>query len=146
MHRAPRTQGSRAAPSGRRVRVAAAVVWRDGRLLMTQRPPGGPLGLSWEFPGGKIEKGESAEAALVREVAEELGVRAVYEETLAVTSHDYPHGLEVEICFLRCTLESFEFTTSPAVHAVRWIEPAAIDLDQVLEADREFLRKLGARG
>jgi 8-oxo-dGTP pyrophosphatase MutT (NUDIX family) len=116
----------------RRVRVAAAVVRHGGRLLLTQRPPGGPLGLQWELPGGKIEDGESPEHALVRELREELGV--------------YAHGLEVEIVFVRCELDSLEFTPSPAVHAVRWADPAEIDLREVLAADREFLRSLGARG
>src|SRR5262249_31818007 len=82
------------------IRVAAAVVWHEGRLLLTQRPPGGPLGLQWEMPGGKIEPGETPEHALVREISEELGVRATPWEVLGVESHDYPHGLEVEIVFL----------------------------------------------
>lgn len=129
----------------RSVRVAAAVVRRDGRLLLTRRPPGGPLGLLWEFPGGKIEPGETAEQALVREIAEELGVRATPAEVLHVTRHAYPHGLEVEIVFLDCALEHDRFTPSKAVHAVRWIEPEAIDPGEVLEADREFLVRLGAR-
>lgn len=128
----------------RSVRVAAAVVRRDGRLLLTQRPPGGPLGLLWEFPGGKIEPGETAEQALVREVAEELGVRARPGEVLHVSHHRYPHGLDVEIVFLDCALEHERFTPSGAVHAVRWIEPAAVDVGEVLEADREFLVRLGA--
>jgi 8-oxo-dGTP diphosphatase len=144
MYHAPGIDG-RVAPA-KSVRVVAAVVWRDGRLLLTQRPPGGPLGLCWEFPGGKIEPGESAEVALIREISEELGVLATPGETLEVTRHDYPHGLTVEIAFLRCVLASFEFTTSPEAHAVRWVAPEAIDLDEVLEADRPFLRKLGARG
>ena len=128
----------------RRVRVAAAVVRRREELLLTQRPPGGPLGLMWEFPGGKIEEGESPEHALVRELREELGVAARALQVLEVHSHDYAHGLEVEIVFLRCELESLDFTPSPAVHAVRWVRPAALDLNEVLAADREFLRGLGA--
>ena len=128
----------------RRVRVAAAVVWRDGKLLLTQRPPGATLGLQWEMPGGKIEEGETAGEALAREVREELGVGATPCEVLGVSAHDYPHGLAVEIVFVRCTLDSYDFTPSPAAHAVRWEAPASIDLDHVLAGDREFLKRLGA--
>ena len=138
----------RRAPSDttRRVRVVAAVVRQGERLLLTQRPPGGPLGLQWEFPGGKIEAGESPEHALVRELHEELGVRARPGEVMDTVSHRYAHGLEVEIVFVRCELDAFEFTPNDEVHAVRWVIPAEIDLGQVLAADREFLRGLGARG
>lgn len=129
----------------RRLRVVAAVVFDGAELLLTQRPPGGPIGLMWEFPGGKIEPGESPEAALVREVREELGVEAVTHETLAAHAHDYAHGTHVDIVFIRCTLGSRAFTCSEAVHAVRWCEPASIDVREVLEADRAFLRSLGAR-
>lgn len=129
-----------------RVRVAAAVAWADGRVLLTQRPPGGALGLAWEFPGGKIEDGESPEHALVREIHEELGVSARALEVLEVDTHDYPHGLEVEITFVRCVLDSQDFRPSPAVHAVRWIRPEDVNLAEVLAGDRDLLRSLGARG
>jgi 8-oxo-dGTP diphosphatase len=128
-----------------RIAVVAAVVWRDGRLLFTQRPPGGPIGLQWEFPGGKIEPGESAAGALRREVREELGVEAEPLEELGRERHDYAHGMRVELVFLRCTLGSWEFKPSAAVHAVQWWRPEEIPLAEVLEADREFLRRLGAR-
>lgn len=135
---------SHAAPS-KRIRVVAAVVWDGPRLLLTQRPPGGALGLQWEFPGGKIEPGESAEAALEREVREELGVNATAHETLAVQEHDYAHGVHVEIRFVRCTLDSFDFLPSAAVHAARWELPHDVRVDDMLEADRDFVRGLGAR-
>ena len=130
----------------RRVRVVAAVVWRRDELLMTQRPPGGPLGLSWELPGGKIVEGESPAHALVREIREELGVGAETEEVLEIGRHRYPHGLEVEITFFWCRLDSHVFTPNAEVHAVRWVKPAEIDLREVLAGDRDFLRGLGARG
>ena len=128
----------------KRVRVAAAVVWDGPRLLMTQRAPGGALGLQWEFPGGKIEPEETPEQAIVREVREELGVAATPHERLESVTHDYAHGLHVEIVFVRCTLESHRFTLSDEVHAARWQPPAEIELAEVLEADRDFLRSLGA--
>jgi 8-oxo-dGTP diphosphatase len=111
---------------------------------MTQRPPGGALGLQWEFPGGKIERDETPEHAIVREVREELGVTATPREVLGIVSHDYPHGAQVEIVFVRCTLDAHTFTLSHEVHDARWQAPADIDLREVLEADRDFLRGLGA--
>lgn len=131
--------------AARRLRVAAAVVWDDGRLLMTRRPPGGPLGLMWEFPGGKVEAGETPERAIVREIREELGVEATAHEVLAVEAHDYPHGLEVEITFLRCALASLHLRPGHGVHEIRWSPPAEIDLAGVLAGDRDFLTGLGAR-
>ncbi len=128
------------------LRVVAAVVRSEGRLLLTQRPPGGALGLQWEFPGGKIEPGETPEQALVREVREELGVAATAGSILAVERYSYPHGVDVEIAFVECVLDSHAFTPSRAVHASRWVAPAEIRLDEVLAADRGFLCSLGAGG
>ena len=72
--------------------VAAALVDADGRVLLAQRPQGKSLAGLWEFPGGKIEPGETPDAALVRELEEELGI-AVAEtalEPLTFVSHGYP--------------------------------------------------------
>jgi mutator protein MutT len=122
--------------------VVAAVVWRDGRLLMTQRPPGGPLGGQWEFPGGKVEAGETPEQALVREIREELHVDARPGEVLAVDAHRYTHGLDVEIWFIACELDSPELTAGPGIHEIRWWDLDELDLSIVLEGDRRFLRQL----
>ena len=126
----------------RPVKVAAAVVWRDGRVLLTRRPPGGPFGLKWEFPGGKLEPGETTEQALVRELREELGVGSVPRGTLAVETYQYAHGFSVELHFVRCELGSLDFASSPEVHEVRWSRPSEVDPAEVLEADRGFLAAL----
>jgi 8-oxo-dGTP diphosphatase len=128
--------------ASRRVQVAAAVVWRDGRVLLTRRPPGGPLGLKWEFPGGKLEPGETVEQALARELREELGVGAVPRGTLAVETHEYAHGLSIELHFVACELGSLDFRPGPEVHEVRWDRPSEVDPDEVLDADRGFLAVL----
>jgi 8-oxo-dGTP diphosphatase len=125
-----------------RIQVAAAVVWREGRLLLTQRPPGGPLGEQWEFPGGKVEAGETPEEALVREIREELHVETRPGEVLAVDVHHYTHGLEVEIWFIACEIDSPELTAGPGIHAIRWWDLDTLDPAIALEGDRRFLREL----
>jgi 8-oxo-dGTP diphosphatase len=70
--------------------VAAALVDGDGRVLLAQRPPGKALAGLWEFPGGKLEPGETPEAALARELDEELGITAPVLEPFAFASHSYP--------------------------------------------------------
>lgn len=134
-----------AAPTARAtLRVVAAVVWRGDAILLTQRPAGGAHPLLWEFPGGKIEPDETAEAAVVREIQEELGVRATPLDRLAVHRHAYPGGPHVEITFVRCMLDDVPFVSHPAVQAWRWVRPADVDLVQVLAGDHAFLRSLGA--
>jgi len=126
------------------LRVAAALIRRGRVLLLTQRPPGGPLGMLWEFPGGKVEPGETVGAALTREIAEELGVRARPGAVLEIVRHRYPHGLEVEVHFVDCDLESDELRPGAGVHALRWVEPGDVDPGEVLAADRGFLARLAA--
>jgi len=79
-------------------------------------------------------------------VREELGVVATPHERLQSVRHDYAHGTHVEIVFLRCTLDSHAFRLADEVNAARWQLPDEIEVAQVLEADREFVRALGARG
>ena len=124
--------------------VAAAVIERPGEFLLAQRPEGKPYAGYWEFPGGKIEPGESPEHALVREVREELGVTATPLEVLAAESHDYPGGPSVEIVFIHCSLDSFELGRGRGIHDLRWWTLDEVNLTQVLAADRGFLTRLGA--
>mgnify|MGYP001039794541 CR=1 FL=1 len=72
------------------LRVVAAVLSSEGRILLTQRPPGKHLAGLWEFPGGKVEPDESDEAALRRELREELGVQSRVKGLVAEIVHDYP--------------------------------------------------------
>ena len=75
--------------------VAVGVLLReaDGALLLTSRPAGKPYAGFWEFPGGKLEAGETVEQALRRELIEELGVRIDAAQLWKTTEHDYPHAL-----------------------------------------------------
>ena len=125
-----------------RIRVAAGVARRGDEILLTRRPPGGAFPLQWEFPGGKIERGETPERALVREIREELGVDAIPGGVLATHTHEYASGLEVEIVFVASTLTSLEFTASGAEHEVRWARPEDVAPSEILEGDRRFLAEL----
>ena len=69
--------------------VVAAVIIREGRYLVAQRPPNKHLALKWEFPGGKVEKGESPDAALLREIREELGCPLLILKALPCYVHHY---------------------------------------------------------
>lgn len=74
--------------------VAVGILVRpDGALLLSTRPPGKPYAGYWEFPGGKLEVGETVEQALRRELVEELGVTIGPAEVWKITEHDYPHAL-----------------------------------------------------
>lgn len=92
--------------------VAAALINADGYVLLAQRPPGKTLAGLWEFPGGKLEAGECPETALVRELAEELGIVAVPQalEPLAFASHSYADFHLLMPLFL---LRSWQGTATP---------------------------------
>jgi 8-oxo-dGTP diphosphatase len=77
-------------PSHQPIAVVVAFLQREGTVLLTRRPLGGPCGGYWELPGGKIEPGETAPAALVRELHEELGVHAIIDSPLGELTFAYP--------------------------------------------------------
>ena len=84
--------------------VTAAIIERHGRWLMARRVKGTHLEGLWEFPGGKIEAGESLETCLARELAEELGVPCHVGALRLTTVHDYP-GRRIELHFFDCTID-----------------------------------------
>jgi len=123
------------------VRVAAAVILRaDGNVLLAQRPPGKPYAGYWEFPGGKLEPGETAAHALARELREELGIDVVRAAPWLVQEFVYPHA-HVELNFFRV----LEFRGTPTSHdgqAFAWQDPHAIDVAPLLPANTRVLAAL----
>ncbi len=112
------------ATGARLVLVAAcALIDPDGRVLIAQRPPGKAMAGLWEFPGGKIEPGESPEAALIRELKEELGI-TVKEPCLApftFASHRYP---DFHLLMPLYVCRRWDGTVTPSEHsAVKWVRP-----------------------
>ena len=80
-------------------RVVAALIFKDGKILVCQRTRHQTMPLKWEFPGGKIEEGEQPRDALHRELDEELGIDAVIGNEVARIQHEYPNGGAVELRF-----------------------------------------------
>jgi 8-oxo-dGTP diphosphatase len=104
-----------------RVRVAAAVIERAGRVLIAKRRMGDKLGGKWEFPGGKVEEGETPEGALKRELFEELEIETETGNFLCLSCYDYSH-LSVELLAYLVSHVSGEMI--PHVHdELRWVRP-----------------------
>ena len=115
------------------IAVVAGLIVRDGKLLIAQRPGDKHMGGRWEFPGGKIEKGESPEAALRRELSEELGIEVKVGRIYHAVMHSYPEK-DVLLLFYRCRLISGE--PRPIEEAdVRWITENEIRSYNWAEAD-----------
>jgi 8-oxo-dGTP diphosphatase len=127
----------------KRVRVVAAVVRREGLILVTRRLPGGPLGGLWEFPGGKVEAGESEPDALAREIREELGCDVRVERELFRHDHDYPH-VHVELVFYACTLAPGAMPRCLAVAEIAWVAPEELERREFCPADVPVLGRVAA--
>ena len=122
--------------------VAAIIRDTEGRIFATQRGYGDWKDW-WEFPGGKIEPGETAEQALHREIWEELETRITIGELLHTIEWDYPKFHLTMHCFL-CTLESGELILKEH-EAARWLAPDELDSVQWLPADLDVIEKLKNR-
>ena len=126
---------------GRVLRVAAAILVRDdGRVLFAQRLPGTPYPGYWEFPGGKLEAGESAHDAVVRELDEELGIRVTRAVPWLLQRYIYPHA-HVELNFFRV----FGWSGDPRGRngqAIAWQTPGALEVAPLLPANAVVLRSL----
>jgi mutator protein MutT len=122
------------------IRVVAAVIEVDGRLLVSKRPEGTHLGGYWELPGGKVEPGETDEAALARELHEEVGIRARVQEPFDTIVHAYPER-KVALVVYRCAIESGE-PRAITVDAVAWAPLDRLDEYAFPEADAPLIARL----
>ena len=125
-----------------------AIVERDGEFLIGQRPAGAALVGLWEFPGGKVELGETVTAAAVRECLEETGVSIEAVGELSTVTHKYKHGL-VAVTFVDCRpVATWTNTTAKLRPPFRWVPRADLSRYEFPEANSEIVRRLtqGANG
>jgi A/G-specific adenine glycosylase len=135
----PRRNPGRALPT---VAIAVGVVYKNGRVLITQRPAEGLLGGLWEFPGGKLQQDESPQAACERELMEEVGLRVEVERRLARVRHAYSHFrivMDVFVCRFRAGRVR---RSGPAAH--RWVKPAVLGRYPFPKANHKFMGLLTA--
>lgn len=121
--------------------VTAAVIERDGLVLITQRPPEKLLGGLWEFPGGKVDRDESLPAGLKREICEELGVDIRVQAPFGVYRHAYTH-FRVTLHAFRCALKNGQQPRLVEAHDLRWARPAELPDFPMGKIDRQIARKV----
>ena len=125
--------------------VVAGLIETDGKLLVCQRRRDAAFALKWEFPGGKVQPGESLVEALIRELREELGIGARAGREVYRTRHKYPEMPQaVEIVFFACEIEGSE-PQNLAFEQIAWRKPSDLQAMDFLAADRELIALL-ARG
>ena len=122
------------------IRVVAAVIAKEGRYLITQRRPTAVLPLLWEFPGGRVEPGESDADALKREVHHRISVQIEVGELISYVSHPYEHYV-VDLHLYECRVVSGELR-AVNVHDFRWVASDEFDQFPFTPADEASMNKL----
>jgi 8-oxo-dGTP diphosphatase len=126
--------------------VAVGIITHDGRVLACQRKPNGAYPLKWEFPGGKIENGEAPEAALVRELREELGIDAVIDREFHRQEWVYPNDeagpmRDDAYRVFYFLVQSYKGEpVNHAFHQIKWVSPGELEGMDVLEGNREAVK------
>ena len=118
--------------------VVAALIWRNGSFMICRRPAHKARGLLWEFVGGKVEKGETKQQALVRECSEELAVKVAVGDVFTEVTHEYP---DITVHLTLFNAEIAEGVPQLLEHCdIKWITPAEIENYDFCPADEEILR------
>jgi 8-oxo-dGTP diphosphatase len=121
------------------VQVVAAIIEREGRILICRRTAAQSHPLQWEFPGGKVEPGETPEAALARELEEELGIHDAAGEEMTRYDFAYPDKPPIHLIFIRVS----RYTGEPRnliFDEMRWELPERLPSFDFVEGDRDFIR------
>jgi 8-oxo-dGTP diphosphatase len=125
----------------KRIEVVAGLIFIAGKILVCQRKEGDPFPLQWEFPGGKVESGETPAVALGRELQEELDIKAGEMTEVLRYQHIYPGAYEVDLCFFR--IRSFQGKIRNLVfRQLAWVGVEELGALDVLEGDARLVRFL----
>ena len=124
-------------------RVVAALIVKQGKLLVCQRTRHQTMPLKWEFPGGKIEEGEQPRSALRRDLEEELGILATVGDEVRRIQHQYPNGGMVELRFF-IVREYQREIENRIFRDLQWAEPKDLPAYDFLEADLTLVKELAA--
>jgi 8-oxo-dGTP diphosphatase len=129
--------------SRRQIRVVGAMLEKEeGVYLITQRPPTASLPLLWEFPGGRVQEGETDQQALARELKEEMDIEVEVGEQAMRLHHEYPQ-YDIDFTVFRCRLRSPESAIRHLrVHDHRWVTLAEMGQYRFPDADARTLEKL----
>lgn len=120
--------------------VVAALIWQGDKFMICQRPASKARGLLWEFVGGKVERGETKEQALIRECNEELGIVLSVGEVFTDVVHEYP-DITVHLTLFNATISRGE-PQRIEHNDIKWITPGEIDNYDFCPADVEILAKI----
>jgi 8-oxo-dGTP diphosphatase/A/G-specific adenine glycosylase len=126
-----------------RIEVVAAIIRKHTQILITKRPDNVHLANLWEFPGGKVEPGESLQIALEREIREELGLKVRVNDEFFTIDYDYPTKF-VRLHFFNCTVLEGE-AQALGVAEIRWVNAQDLGNYPFPPADAELIAKLQSR-
>lgn len=122
------------------VQVVAALIWKDNRFMICQRPEGKTRAFQWEFVGGKAEKGETREEALIRECREELNITVKPGEIFMEVDHQYP-DINVHLTLFHAEITEGEVKMLEH-NDIKWITPDEIENFTFCPADKDILEKI----
>lgn len=122
------------------IHVVGAVIWRDGKILCAQRGATKTLAHKWEFPGGKIEQGETPQVALKREIQEEMNCEITVGEQVEHTVHEYEFGI-IHLTTFDCKLVTGDLLLTEHID-IKWLEPNDLHTLDWAPADVPAIQKL----
>lgn len=123
------------------VQVVAALIWRNGRFMICQRPKNKTRALEWEFVGGKVESGETLQQALIRECREEIGVTVIPDKIFMEVDHVYP-DITIHLTLFNAVIDGDEEPQLFEHNDIKFITPAEIPQYNFCPADKEILNKI----